>query len=377
MSETVEFIILIGSFVLIPLLIIFLVNNYSIFKKIGGIVLSYIVGLLIGNIGILDSSYHSFQETFSGVAVLIAIPMLLFSINIGSLLKSTGSVIKCLIGGLLSVILTVSIGYSIWSGSEPEMWKTSGMLVGVYTGGTPNLASIQAALEVSPEHFILLNTYDILLSSIFLLLIFTIGKPLFGWFLGLTPVNNKSDYYSHQTQKTGKKWIQIMHAFIASIVIVAISAAISFLINGSVNMLTVILSLTTFSIIASLIPKLNANDYAFDTGMYFIYVFSVGVASLADLSSFKNEVPHILQYLTFVVFGSLFLHILWCKLFKLKGDLLMVTSVALICSPPFVPMLANKIGNKNLILGGLTVGLIGYAIGNYLGISIAYILKNI
>lgn len=55
----------------------------------------------------------------------------------------------------------------------------------------------------------------------------------------------------------------------------------------------------------------------------------------------------------------------------------MVTSVALICSPPFVSMLANKIKNKNLIVAGITVGLIGYAIGNYLGIANAFLLKNL
>jgi len=377
MSETGEYIFLTVSFLLIPLIIIFLVDNYSIFKKIGGIVLAYVIGLLIGNIGIIDHSFHSFQESFSGVAVLLAIPMLLFSIKIGSLMKTTGAVLKCLIGGLFAVIITVAIGYLIWGGNEPEMWKTSGMLIGVYTGGTPNLASIQAALDVSPEHFILLNTYDILLSSLFLLVIFTLGKPIFGKFLGFTKVFKENDAYFDKEMNKGKRWIQIFSAFTASLIIVAISVGISFVLFSKIDMLTVILSITTLSITASLIPRLNSNNYAFDTGMYFIYVFSVGVASLADIFSFTNVAPHILQYLSFVVFGSLFLHIIWCKLFKLKGDLLMVTSVALICSPPFVPMLANKIRNKNLILGGLTVGLIGYAIGNYLGIVIAYLLKNI
>ncbi|PLX18605.1 MAG: hypothetical protein C0599_11960 [Salinivirgaceae bacterium] len=377
MSETGEYIFLTVSFLLIPLIIIFLVDNYSIFKKIGGIVLAYVIGLLIGNIGIIDHSFHSFQESFSGVAVLLAIPMLLFSIKIGSLMKTTGAVLKCLIGGLFAVIITVAIGYLIWGGNEPEMWKTSGMLIGVYTGGTPNLASIQAALDVSPEHFILLNTYDILLSSLFLLVIFTLGKPIFGKFLGFTKVSKENDAYFDKEMNKGKRWIQIFSAFTASLIIVAISVGISFVLFSKIDMLTVILSITTLSITASLIPRLNSNNYAFDTGMYFIYVFSVGVASLADIFSFTNVAPHILQYLSFVVFGSLFLHIIWCKLFKLKGDLLMVTSVALICSPPFVPMLANKIRNKNLILGGLTVGLIGYAIGNYLGIVIAYLLKNI
>ena len=53
----------------------------------------------------------------------------------------------------------------------------------------------------------------------------------------------------------------------------------------------------------------------------------------------------------------------------------MVTSAALICSPPFVPMIAGAIHNREVIVSGLTVGIVGYAIGNYLGVAIAYLLQ--
>jgi uncharacterized membrane protein len=53
----------------------------------------------------------------------------------------------------------------------------------------------------------------------------------------------------------------------------------------------------------------------------------------------------------------------------------MITSTALVCSPPFVPVIAAAIGNKKVIVSGLTVGIIGYAVGNYLGYIIAEALK--
>jgi uncharacterized membrane protein len=46
-----------------------------------------------------------------------------------------------------------------------------------------------------------------------------------------------------------------------------------------------------------------------------------------------------------------------------------------ICSPLFVPVIAAAIGNKKVIVSGLTVGIIGYAIGNYLGYIVAEVLK--
>jgi len=52
----------------------------------------------------------------------------------------------------------------------------------------------------------------------------------------------------------------------------------------------------------------------------------------------------------------------------------MITSVAMVFSPPFVPMMAGVLKNRHIILSGLTVGIIGYAIGNYLGVLLALLL---
>jgi uncharacterized membrane protein len=37
---------------------------------------------------------------------------------------------------------------------------------------------------------------------------------------------------------------------------------------------------------------------------------------------------------------------------------------------------AAAINNRKIILTGITIGIIGYAIGNYLGFALAEILKN-
>lgn len=42
------------------------------------------------------------------------------------------------------------------------------------------------------------------------------------------------------------------------------------------------------------------------------------------------------------------------------------TFPALINSPLFVPMIAESMKNKKVIITGITVGVIGYAVGNYL-----------
>ena len=60
---------------------------------------------------------------------------------------------------------------------------------------------------------------------------------------------------------------------------------------------------------------------------------------------------------------------------KIDADTVIISGSALICSPPFVPVIAGALRNREVILTGLAVGIAGYAVGNYLGIIIAYTQK--
>jgi len=73
--------------------------------------------------------------------------------------------------------------------------------------------------------------------------------------------------------------------------------------------------------------------------------------------------------------GSLFFQVLFSRLFKIDTDTTIIASAAFIFSAPFVPTVANALRNKEIILSGITIGIIGYATGNFLGITLAYFLK--
>ncbi|MBQ2006822.1 MAG: DUF819 family protein, partial [Bacteroidales bacterium] len=106
-----------------------------------------------------------------------------------------------------------------------------------------------------------------------------------------------------------------------------------------------------------------------------IYIFCLVMASMADLSKldFKSSL-FVLLFQTVIIFGSFFLTILFAKLFKLDADSAVITSDTLINSPICVPMIAASMKNRNVIITGITNGIAGYAIGNYIGFIIYQIL---
>jgi uncharacterized membrane protein len=67
--------------------------------------------------------------------------------------------------------------------------------------------------------------------------------------------------------------------------------------------------------------------------------------------------------------------LIFCRIFKVSGDLFCVTIVGLTCSPPFIPPIVSAMGNRKVLISGITIGLVGYAIGTYFGVAVFYFLQ--
>ena len=341
----------------------------------------YIVGILVGNTSVLPSDFLSVQDLITTLTIPLAIPLLIFTFDIRKWLTLARTTLVSLVVTLVSVVLVVVVSFFIFDNHNSEYWKIPGMLVGVYTGGTPNLAAIKTALDVDSETYILTHTFDMVLSSVYLLFLMLLGKPFFGLFLPKYQSFKSKDKRSIEIEKTFESFYskpalkEYPLLLLWSILIFAIAGALSLLVSKDYSMLVAILTITTLGIGASFVKRINRLKSASDLGMYFILVFSLTVASMADFSKFSFDSVDLFLNIAFVIFGSIILQIILSRFFKIDTDTTIITSTALICSPPFVPVIAGAIKNKEIIFSGLTVGIIGYAIGNYLGILIAYLLK--
>jgi uncharacterized membrane protein len=125
----------------------------------------------------------------------------------------------------------------------------------------------------------------------------------------------------------------------------------------------------------SLIPAVNKIKKTFQSGMYLIVIFCIVVGSMADFSIFTLDSLYIGAFIALVILGSLFFQVLFSRLFKIDTDTTIIASTAFIFSAPFVPTVANALKNKEIVLSGITIGIIGYASGNFLGITLAYFLR--
>ena len=376
---------LILFYILFPAVILFLTHKFSAMNKIGSVLIAYFFGLVIGNSGLMPDDVGSLQERFSEVSVLLAIPLLLFSANVKQWLKVAG---KTMLSGLLvaiAVVITVVSGYFIFVSDMPDGWQVSGLLTGVYTGGTPNMAAIKTALNVDSDLYIVTHTYDMLVCTVFILLALTVFQRFGLMFLPKFKSNTGTDIKkqeelvaeleSYDDLLKRSNLPNILKGIGLSVLIVAAGAGVSMIVPKDFSTVAAILTITSLSIALALVPKINAIPKTFHIGMYFILIFSLVVASMGDLTTISNISTDIFLYVVYVVFGITILNFLFSFIFRIDADTTVITMTSLIFSPPFVPVVAAKLKNKEIIISGLTVGIIGYALGNYLGILIAYALK--
>ena len=376
-------ILLILIYLLAPAGVMWLCRKVSWLGKIGPVLVLYVLGIILGNVW-HPSGMAAIQEVLSSAAVPLAIPLMLFGCTFRK--GETRSQVLAVIAGMASVIIVVIAGYLIFGRNIPDGAKIGGMLTGVYTGGTVNLAAIKVMLGVPEETFILLNSYDMVISFLYLTFLIAIGIKLFRKFLPGSEAENgdsiepvaqvQDDKEKNSVLQKVREYFRIeWFPLVVTVVIIGISAGIGALAGGWF-MTVFILLLTTLGIAASFWKPLRECKYNEPTAMYFIYIFSIVVASMADLSKLDlSGGLNMLGYLTLVIFGSLLLNVLLAKLLKIDADTTVICSVSFICSPPFVPMMAAVMKNRRVLVIGLSAGIIGYAAGNYLGFLISQLLN--
>lgn len=383
----IGYIIVVLLFCLIPAGVIWLCNRVAFLGKLGPIMVLYAIGMAIGNLPFMPQQMKAVQDLLPNVLIPLAIPMMLYGCAFST--KQARLQLKIVLSGFLSVGFAVATSYLLFGTHVPQGEQVGGIISGMYTGGTLNAAALQAVFRIDSETFVLVNSYDIIISFSYFVFLFAVGIRMFRKLLGekkqagsaqeqdeaTRSIEQQSrTYYRKLLTKEGMK--QLLKILGVTVIVAGISAGVALLCPDGWFMVIFILMITTLGVACSFIPKVKQFDLSYDAGMYLIYIFSITIASMADFSNLDLEKGiNLFFFLTVAVFVSLALHALFCRLMKVDADSMVISSVAFINSPPFVPMVSAAMKNRDALVTGLAAGVIGYAVGNHFGILMAQLLS--
>jgi len=308
-------IVQVAFLILFPYLVVKLAGASKKLGFISPILICYIVGIALGNIRYIPVD-TKLSMSVAEMVIPLAIPLILFSTDFVKWLHLAKKTVLSFILVIISAAVGSILAAMLFSNKVDEYWKLSGMFVGLYTGGTPNLMAIGMGLNVREETLILANTSDVITGGLYFVFLLTAAKWFYSKFLprfgGADGIKENMDEAVGKPDPFG-----IIAAAALSIAFTGVSAGISTLITGKIDVAVVMLLITTLGISASFIKT---------------------------------------------------------AIFRIDADTAIITSTAGIYGPAFIGPVAQAIKNREVVISGLTCGLVGYAVGNYLGFAVAWLL---
>ncbi|PJZ76932.1 DUF819 family protein [Leptospira neocaledonica] len=351
-------------------------KKYKWLGFLGPVVLCYASGIILGNLVPIEFLPKKIAETISEISIPIAIPLLLASSDfLRGIKEARLALFSFFLSCIAVAISSVSVGLFL-SSLHPESSKIGGMLAGLYTGGTPNSNAIGLALDTGKATIALVNTVDLLIGGTYLLFLLSFSKKVYSIFLKPEVASGESVEVSSEVHLSPKNPIlRLLLGIILSVLGLAASLAISQVILGTASAPLILLGITTWGIGISFSKKVRSLN-TYPVGYYFILIFSVAIGFLADFGSLVKGASGVLLIVLATMSIAILLHLVFGILFRIPVDTWIITSVSSIYGPAFVPSVAAAIGNRGVLILGILTGLIGYAVGNYLGLAVYWFLAK-
>ncbi|MEM7014654.1 MAG: DUF819 family protein [Verrucomicrobiota bacterium] len=355
-------------------------HRFDALKKFSATLMVIIFGAIVSNTGLVAQSSPVY-DALDGPVTLLAIVWLLFSVNLRDLLAAGPSMlIGFLIAALATTIAAFAATFIFAKSIGPEAWKLGGVLTGTYTGGSHNFVSVKTALGLDESLAVAATAADNFVTAL--------------WIAATLSLATILKRFSKPSLKNYKSKDESPFEITADpqlrIVDIAILLAIGFAVMLGADTLQQLLArsgvhwlagipsilwLTTLALALAQLPFIRRLQAAMPMGLIALHFFFV---VMGIRSRFDVILEHGLAILWITLTVVLIHGILIYGIALLRRSDLEETSVAsqaAIGGPSTALALAIARKQPHLALPGLSVGLLGYAVGTYAGVLVGHALR--
>lgn len=384
-------IVLVAAALLVPAAAIAGARHWHLLDTIGPVVTCYAMGVVLGNVGVVAAGSPA-AETAGLVqsgAVALAIPLLLVGTDLRAWARLARPALVSFGLAIVSVIVVTAVvapRFDIGASTD----EVAGMTVGVYTGGTANMAAIGTALGVPEATFVALNAADLFVGALYLLVLLSIAQRLLSRFLPAPDRVGANDdpelagaadpFHVVPRARDVAGALAIALAIVVAVALLALIVLTPIVAGEAVVdsdgfATALVLGITTAALALSFVRRIREQAGTYVTGQYLFLVFAVAVGTLADLRELAGSFTSVVPYVATVLVAAVAVHLLLARLFSIDHDTAIITSTAAVFGPPFVGPVAAALRNPDVVPSGMTTGVLGLALGNYAGLGVAALLR--
>lgn len=376
---------------------IYLEQTYKWASKVTGAIIGLLLAMFLANIKVIPTEAATYDIVW-GYVVPLGIPLLLYNANIKKIWRESGKMLIMFLLSSIGTLLGVFVSFILLKNYIPDLYKMAAMMTGSYIGGGVNFAAMAQSFGTDSEWVSALVVADNLLMALYFFVLLAI--PSIGFFRRkfihpyIDEVEGRIDTKEGENlakQYWGRKEISlrdIAFGVALSFVIVWISTEISNFLGSVIPTGNFILDLfngflgnkylliTTFTVLlATFAPNFMSNIHgAQEIGTFLIYIFLVVIGVPASIELIVTRAPLLLLFTGIIVAINMIISLILGKIFKFSIEEILVASNANIGGPTTAAAMAIAKGWNKLIGPSILAGILGYVIGNYLGIFMGNLL---
>ena len=360
-------------------------NRVPLFRALGSALTGILLGMVLSNTGILpgESPTYSF---LMGDGVYFGIALILLSVDLRSILQAgPGMLVAFGIGALGTAVGAITGGFLLAGLVGPETWKLSGQFTGTYTGGGANFAALGRAFDTSPDLFSAATAADVIITAIWMMVCLAVpvllGRPKGTAQPERSPGKGDNPHEEkpvtlERTLNDTVRPVSLRDA--AALVVVAVGAVwgAGFL-SGVIPLIPEVLWLTTLVLVMAQVPAIKGLPGGALFGNYLILLFLASNGARSVVANLVAMGPPVFYYaiITVALHGVVIFGV--GRLARLDLATLAVASQANVGGAASAIALASARGYHDRLVPGVAVGLVGYAVGNYLGMAVGLFMRGL
>ncbi len=348
--------------------------------SISGVMIAIATAILLSNLNVIPKSAPAYDIVWTYLLPL-AIPLLLLKADLRRIIPETRDMLIAFLFGTLGTVIGALVGVWLLPLGDSSA-KLAGIFSATYIGGSMNMAAVADVVKIDPTVLSASVAADNVMGAIYLgLLAIMPAFTLLRRFLPsaiIDAVEQNKDSEHHQTLLSDERpvfdLLHICFSFSLSLIICGVGYAIASSLgikNYAILFITAIAVL-----VANLFPgQLKKLQGDFEIGMLLMYLFFVVVGASADIAQMISGAQVIILFTIIIIFFHMSIILLGGKLFKIDLAEIIIASNACAMGPgPAAAMAAGKKW-KELITPAIMLGVFGYVVANFIGVSLVNILS--
>ena len=376
-SDPLAVLVLLAAVVLVSLK---LEERFPFFRSLGAALVGILLGMVLSNAGVLPgmSSVYVFLQS---TAVSIGIVLILLSVDLRSIVQAGPSMLAAFaLGALGTATGAIFAGLMLHGAIGDETWKLTGQFTGTYTGGGMNFAALGQAFDTSSNLFTAAIAADVILTAFWMAACLAVpvllGKPR-----GSKPaapsaeVSDKPMTLERLLYSSGRPLLLVDAAALVAIAVGTVWGARA--LARIMPFLPEVLWLTTLSLMAAQVPAIKRLAGAAVLGNYLVLLFLASNGAQSVVANIVRVGPSVFYFACVTVACHGLVLFGFGRLLKIDLGTLAIASQANIGGAASAMAMASARGYGDRLLPGVAVGLFGYAVGNYLGFTVAALMQTL